>query len=218
MKIVLDCDEVILESTVAFKAAYLDMVDPTANIPDRTYSSLWPVWNEKKPSKEEWGQLLEQYRNSKWFTAAPPVSGAAEAIRKLKEDGHTLYVLTAIGGNDEPKTLARRKAQLESLVGENIFEDIIHVERFESKSDKLRDIGAEILVDDSAGNTTDAIRLGIHGIWFMCPENAHIYESVMSGNNDTLGNFWKFDAELLRGKALVANGWDDVLEIIQKLG
>jgi hypothetical protein len=106
---------------------------------------------------------------------------------------------------------------LESLVGKGIFEDIIHVAPFASKKDCLGDIGADVLVDDGASNTTHALELGINGIWFMCPENAHIYKQVISEDNN--GREWMlpFDAELLRNKALIANDWEDVLEIIRGL-
>lgn len=213
MRIVLDCDEVILKSTVASKQAYLDLIDPSADIPDDTYPSNWPVWNgDPKENKEKWEKVVKEFRESKWLTLAPPVSGAVESIRKLKTNGHELYVLTAVGGGDD--IVERRRKHIETLVGTDVLADTIHVEPLESKKDKLIEIGAEVLVDDGGNHITSALEIGMTGIWFRCPENAARLDKIMNGDDNYNGG-WKLDTKLLRDKAIVANGWADVLKIIE---
>jgi FMN phosphatase YigB (HAD superfamily) len=148
---------------------------------------------------------------------AAAVPGAIEGIRKLKAMGHTLFVLSSIG--DEPDVLERRRRHLESIFGRDVFDDVICVARFDDKGKWLAETGADVLIDDGPANTTRAIECGVRAIWFHCPENDHMVKAVMSGGKKggVRGHFWPFDAETLRRKAIVADGWPDAVKIIAEL-
>ncbi|MDR1826387.1 MAG: hypothetical protein LBQ49_01700 [Rickettsiales bacterium] len=214
MKIILDCDEVIIENTMTAKAAYLALVDPSADIPDYTYPSRWPVFGSDPDGRKKFEDFFQIYRNSEYYVKAPPMPGAIEGIRALKSQGHDLHVITAVGGQDDSGAQDRRREYLESLVGKNVFTKITHVAMFESKKDLMAKIGAEVLVDDGSANITAALELGMRGIWFRFRANKYIIDRVMSGDDGNRDSFWTYDAKLLREKAVVADGWEEVVRII----
>ncbi len=210
MKIFLDCDEVILDSAKTMRDFY-HTIEPDFDIPADIYPSVWP---QLKNDKERFLNAMEQFTHSEWFTKSQPLPGAVDGIRRLKSMGHKIYVLTAVG--DDKNIQKRRQSQLISLVGNGVFEDIICIDVFVTKKEKMLEIGADILVDDGASNIFGALEIGVVGIWLRCPENKQMMNDVLSDNYNNPEHFWEFDARMLRDRAIVAYDWNDVVDIIEK--
>jgi hypothetical protein len=96
---------------------------------------------------------------------------------------------------------------------------VITIAQFDSKADIVRQKKANVLVDDGPANIADVILRGIHGIWFECPANKIIFNQIMSGarENYFTGYFWKFDPNLLREKAIFANSWKQIPNVVNSL-
>ena len=215
MNITIDCDEVILTTADALRDFYLERIDPAADIPKGTYPSTWPAINLRDVSDmgglDRFKNLLEQFIYSTSFMCVPPMDYAMSSIRKLYSTGHNLFVLSAIGA----KYTERRVEQLERIVGRGIFRKIMCIDPIDSKNDIMREYKIDALIDDGAGNITNAVQAGIHGIFLQCPENKVIHDAVRSGERlDDIPSFVKCDLGLIRERAYIAEDWEQAVSII----
>jgi hypothetical protein len=131
--------------------------------------------------------------------------------------GHSIFVISAVGA--EPEVREERARMLEILCGKDAFDDIICIDYFESKQDKIIEMGGEVLIDDGLSNISHAIEAGIAGILVRGEHNAALINDTLAGKSvDTA--FWHFDekhARLVREKAIIADGWPDIVSAIGKL-
>lgn len=215
MNIAFDCDETILDTTAALRAHYLAR-HPGAVIPENTYSSRWDVFGRGAAAVAGWKEFIGKFQVSDDFMKIPPLPGAVDAIRRLKGDGHNLFVLS--NASDDPNVCVQRAAHLENVLGAGVINRVVCIESFESKKEKLAQLCADVLVDDGCKNIGDAIDMGIHAILLKGKENAEFVNMVQtSDDKDFAQSFWNYDFPKLRAHAKVANGWPDVVKIVQGL-
>ncbi|MDR3126048.1 MAG: hypothetical protein LBT92_00245 [Rickettsiales bacterium] len=218
MKIALDCDEVILDTIRAGKAFYLAEIDPSADIPDDLYSSAWPVWgDDAAEAREKWRGFRDTFTHSEYFKTIPPLPGAAEGVRRIKNMGHSIFVLSAAGG--DPEIQRSRAEALVRLCGEDAFDDIICIDYFQSKADKLAEMGADVLIDDGLSNISHAIESGMRGILVRVAQNAKLIDDMLAGKSVDIA-FWHFDDEhskLVREKAAIADGWPEITVAVENM-
>jgi FMN phosphatase YigB (HAD superfamily) len=215
MKIVFDCDEVILDTTPAIRQCYLADVDKSAEIPTGCYPSTWDVWGQHgtNDARQKWLNHIKYFTTSEYFTKIDPVPGSIDVTRNLRRDGHDLYVLSAIG-SDSGKA---RKHYIEKVFGHGVFSDVICIDPMDSKKEVLQQLKAQVLVDDGATNISDALELGIHGIWKSCPENSEMIRAILFGKEDVSLSYWRANQKLVAKKAIIAKNWHDIERIIINL-
>jgi hypothetical protein len=128
-----------------------------------------------------------------------------------------MFVLSAAGA--EPEVQRARAEMLVRLCGNDAFEDIICIGYTQFKRDKLVEMGAGALIDDGLTNIAHALEAGIAGIFVKAEQNAALIDALMAGKSvDTA--FWHFDdaqADLVREKAIIANGWPEIVSSVGKL-
>jgi 5'(3')-deoxyribonucleotidase len=216
MRIVFDCDEVILDTSTAIRQCYLADVDKNADIPVGCYSSTWNVWGESGTlaAKQKWLDHMRYFTTSQYFRTISPIPGSIDVTNRLKRSGHDLYVLSAI--SSDPALGKARKQHVEEIFGSKTFSDVICIDPMDSKKEILKKLDAKILVDDGVTNISDAIELGIYGIWKRCPENTEIMNAVLLGR-DVPMSYWRADKERVRKKAIIAKDWHDIERIILNL-
>lgn len=155
MIIGLDVDDVIFDTSGAVSPALevakderlmkykLDIMRGDASIPE---------------VKEFWQKgAIEILRNAK------PRPGVAEAIRKLREKGNKIILITARGEKNFPGTVAVNEKALKDA---GIEYDVLIYDS-SNKVEACRENGVEIFVDDSPRNCVEVAReLGIPVIGF----------------------------------------------------
>lgn len=187
MIIALDCDEVLLNTGLSLYDFYVTEFDGEGISP-HSYSSTWPAFEN---DIEKWRQWFSRWGDSRFYTTIPPLPGAQEAITKLKEMGHTLYVVS----KSPAHLLNTRRDHLNQLFS-NAFADVKLVGFDLSKATVLEEIQADIFVDDDKKNIIEC----------------HDIVQCIAFKNET--NRDKYDATTFPKNVKVADGWNEVLEII----
>jgi uncharacterized protein len=122
-----------------------------------------------------------------------PIEGAKEALKKLKEEGNILHVITA-----RPETAKELTNKWLDEHFPDLFESITFTSHFSSDNPKTKgevcvEIGAEILIEDCHSYALSAAERGIKVFLFDYP--------------------WNLKQEIPVGVTRVKN-WDEVLEKI----
>ncbi len=187
MRIALDCDETLLYTGKVLSDYYRATVDAHSNMPEEIWSSRWDIWGG---DKVKWKKWFNGWIKSDWYTKMPAFDGAINAVKKLKEMGHELFVVSA-GLSSETE---RRRKHLESIFGK-IFNQVIVVNNSSEKNDVLKNFNIELFVDDDINNLANAAP--IRGIAIKMPANEHQHDPIPQ------------NVEL-------ADNWDNVLQLINK--
>ena len=211
MKIVIDIDDVLLDTTAAVRQYYLSM-NPNADISESDYISDWKIYTDNK--RDEWKRLIEEFNASDYLEKTLPVHGAVEALKKLKASGHSLATLSA--STVDPQVMERKIALLKTIFGEDIFDEFYFIGVFESKKERLMKTGANVLIDDGLANVTNALDLGMTGIALKTKQNAKYIDWLADENTSgqITPSFWTYDKDKLKN-AKIANDWQQVLKIIE---
>ncbi|HAS56379.1 MAG TPA: hypothetical protein DCR94_03915 [Firmicutes bacterium] len=122
-------------------------------------------------------------------TKTPFKKNASKVVKKLKEEGHAIIILTS---RDNNLYLDPYKTTTEELKNGGIIFDKLICEK--NKAKVCQDEGIELLIDDLAYNCLEASKLGINSILFASPSNT----------NCNIGNFKVSD-------------WDEVLQVINAI-
>ena len=209
MKILIDCDETLLENTANIKKFYLETIDASADIDCSKYCSRWAVW--KRP--EEWEKALDVYTKSDYFSNIPPVTGAIEAVKKFKQAGHRLSIITSCG--QDRKVQENRRKNIRDVFGEGVFEDIIFLPLgWGNKKEALEVARADLLIDDSIHNCRDALLCGMQAVLLRHPNNSYLVDNVLSGISFVAGmpGQQKMDNfDIIRDIGIIADNWPDAV-------
>ena len=212
MNIVFDIDDSILDTTAAIRDYYLSLY-PCADISEYDYVSDWNIYSDDKLNGFK--TLIAGFFDSPYLEKINPLPGAVDVIRRLKQSGHLLSVLSA--STNKPENTERRKKYLECLLGTGVIDNFCFIGPLDSKKDKLAELKADILVDDGMKNVQTALEIGICGILLRTKQNAK-YIDLMNSNDapeSIQPSFWKYDFDKIRGKAIVVSDWQQILQIIE---
>ena len=217
MKILVDCDETLLENTLMLKKFYLETIDKNAEINGNQYCSKWKVWD----GSDEWVDFITDYAKSDYFKNIPAVKGAVEAIKKLKDAGHSLSIITSAGQDEKVKK--NRKENLSKLFGEGIFDEFIFCQLgWGNKKKAMQDFGADMLIDDCIHNCRDALHCGMTPVLFTHPTNVKLVNKIKNGETfltSRVGGTWQEDNfDELKNNAIITDSWNDTLEKLAKVG
>ncbi len=167
--IFLDCDEVLLRTTV-FHAQFLqDKYNIT--VQPNQYPSQWSF-----PDNCDLNFKLstELFTQSDYFTAIEPMDGAQTAVSDLKKHGFVLSVVSSI--SDNPSVYEKRRQNLRSVFG-NAFDNITLLPLgWSNKIKYYQSVPLGTVVDDSIFNIQDAIKCGHKGILIKIPHNVAHHE------------------------------------------
>ncbi|KAI0359046.1 hypothetical protein OH77DRAFT_1473609 [Trametes cingulata] len=156
--IAVDMDDVLSETNEAVAKWYNDTYGTNMTLDDFYYYYYWmnPYWG----TPDETVEKVEKIWKSDYLDKADPVPGALEGVKKLKDMGFRLVVVTA----RQPRELDRSLAWLEKHFP-GLFDTMICTGQSQetltdekelvtklSKADVCRKIGAKFIIDDSAEN------------------------------------------------------------------
>lgn len=93
----------------------------------------------------------------KVLSNTPPVPLASEVITRLKNEGHTIHIITARHEGFFPNSYEETKNWLDKF---NIPYDYLHVE-VKDKGTKCKELGVDVLIDDIETNCLAALENGV---------------------------------------------------------
>lgn len=105
-----DVDEVMLDYVTGFAEWCRDQGLPVTGRPDDWNMAPW-----LGVSREECRRLIVEFSLSPAFAELPAMPGAVDAVECLHDAGYLFVLVTSCG--DDPKTVARRRDNLERLFG-----------------------------------------------------------------------------------------------------
>ena len=162
MKIGIDFDGVILDSERALKYyadyySYFELDGKKRLRSDTTAQEKCFVW-----SKEEQRNFYNKYFILASKTA-PFITGAKEILKKLKQEGHELYIISNRGIRDyadETKLALDRLKELDIKFDGFAWDN-------KNKADTCKDLGIDVMIDDSPVNAKDFIGTDIKMLFFI---------------------------------------------------
>lgn len=172
---VFDCDEVLLDhmgGLYKFVLKYYPNI-----IPKTFYPNTYDLCDWLGCSQENVQEIIRHFnQNSYEFGLLEPIGSstvlAMKNIRKKYPNAH-IVVLTKSGTFGHGEVL--RKVNIINKFGNDIFDDIIIIEMYESKKGELyklsQNYNVRFLVDDYIGNIDVSRSLGIPSIMFACMHN-----------------------------------------------
>jgi hypothetical protein len=210
MKIILDCDDVCLDSIESQRQFYSASF-PNDTMPDRGYPSRFPAFKDNFDFLKKW---LDDYTRSEYFITSAPVDGAVRGVRALKDAGHDLCILSCC--SDNPEIRSRRGDHLARVFGRGVFDDVVCIPPGASKKDKMAELAGGALVDDGMSNIQAAIELGMLPILFRNDKvNGEFVDKMLSYRDGEphilVQSFWKYDFKKVQGNAFVANNWNEIV-------
>lgn len=161
--IVLDCDGILLNYIDCFVEWVEKYKGWTLNRdhPHDTYNMA--PWflpkNGKEMTSEEFMELIKEY--NLYPRIISPVEGSVEAVKRLKQAGYTMVVLTSFGGS--VGSVDFRKYQLNKLFPD-CFDDIIVLGLGGCKKEQLQKLKPKYFVDDYDKYLEDGLSLDIYSI------------------------------------------------------
>lgn len=191
MKIAVDMDEIIAGFLDAF-IIYQNETHNTAFKKSDFFS--YEFWRVTGDAKEEDIKKVYNFIDSPYFDNIEPITGAIEALKRIKDQQHSLYIITSRPDDFSHKT----KIWLEKYLP-NIFEKVIHSNAYfknkkaRKKSEICDELGVDIMIEDNLDYAIECLKPNRKIILFKYP--------------------WNEEREHPKEINTVA-GWDEALEII----
>lgn len=150
--IAIDCDDVLIESTVFLVDAY-----------NAKFGTHVAIERAHDSNSDEWGTTdrgeilgrLSALQHTPEYAQVQPISEAIKAVVELSKV-HELHLITARDMSVEKVTMAMLKQYLEGC-----FTTMEHVGKDRSKGSVCRTLGADILIDDNMKHLVDALAQGM---------------------------------------------------------
>jgi 5'(3')-deoxyribonucleotidase len=150
--IAVDCDDVLIETTLFLVRDYNNKFNTNVNLEDA-----------HKPNNPDWGtddnglilDRLSEIQNSKEYAEIKPIAEAINAIHRLVKDNE-LHLITARDGSVEVATMAMLDRYFSGC-----FISVEHVGKARSKGEVCRQIKADILIDDNILHLLSALDYGM---------------------------------------------------------
>lgn len=158
--VLLDCDYVILNINHAFntflqKTTSLDFGSEILSLP--TFE--WPYFKENPSLLREYAK---EFQLSDLFRQGIPMPGAVSALKRLKQNGYSLHVLSSAlaDENKKDKTTANRLKNLHFVFG-HLFDDVHILPWAADKTDTLKCYPKNsYFVEDSLRHALEALKIG----------------------------------------------------------
>lgn len=130
MKVLLDCDGVLLD----WESAFREWVTAKLRRPIAAHPSDWCLSKWLGVTKDEASALVEEFNHGEHFGSLWPVSGAVWAVGGLAEAGFELHVITSCAAKSE--VAAQRRQNLAIHFGD-VFASVTCLDLGQSKAKAL---------------------------------------------------------------------------------
>lgn len=153
MKIVFDCDGVLLNWMLGFRI----FLEDKSYYPGTLNPSSYNLSNWIGTTRKNASILIDEFNHTEAFGRLAPESGMVMPnLRLLREAGHTLSIVTSCG--DDTVALLRRRNLIDCFG--DIFEDIHCLKLGECKQDALVKSKGDVWVEDNYVNAVVGHTLG----------------------------------------------------------
>lgn len=165
MKVLLDCDGVLLD----WESAFREWVTTKLRRPIIAQPTDWRLANWLGVTEEVASALVEEFNHGEHFGSLRPISGAEWAIGALADTGVEMHVITSCAAN--PEVAARRRQNLSARFGD-VFASVTCLDLGQSKVMALveHDPGA-IWVEDNFNHAFTGRALGHRTFILRYPHN-----------------------------------------------
>jgi len=180
----LDADGVLLNYLSGFfayvRSKGLHVACEPEEVTDWSCSNAFPDW-----SAEEIYRQIEDFSVQPEFAHIPPIPGAVEAIRGIKEDLGNVEVIAITSAGKSDETIRLRRKNLELFP----FDDIHVLPLGASKQEHLALLPAgSVFVDDLFKHVQSAEKVGVTGILFrqsynVADSHPHVIADWRSGRD-----------------------------------
>lgn len=182
--LILDGDGVIIDFSSGF-ANYMQAVHKITPL------SIEPAhfnYADAYPMLEKPAAYIPGFIDSEYFERTPLYEGAAEKLREIKAQGHTLLMVTSCGDAEHVKAMRTRMLMRE--LGP-IIDDIIFLPLASSKVDALKRLPKGVFVDDQLTMCIDGTQAGHQSFLFNRRYNQHLPVSDLITHN--IHRMYSFD-------------------------
>lgn len=193
LKIAVDLDGCVVDMISILKLILKQKDDPC-------FFEIGRCWGYSEPEVQD--IFRREVRKNQLFLRSSVYRGAKAALTKLKEDGHTLHVVTARG--QEPESIAQTAWWLGDRRRDlfNLFDS------FSFSSDKTI-INADMIIEDRPDTCEKVYKAGIRPILLTRPWNDPTYQCskhTPADNKDKPCSDYRVDS------------WEEVVEYVRNYG
>ncbi|MGM5481768.1 MAG: 5' nucleotidase, NT5C type [Nanobdellota archaeon] len=170
MNIAVDVDEVLanfLEQFLSFQEEHYGRRLAPKDCSSYYFRELFNISEE-----DEIKQIYEFYE-TQYFQDIKPLPDSQESLKKLKEQGHKLFIITA-----RQNRVAKETRQWLDRYFPDMFEDVFITneagfkeEHHEKKVDVCKRINANVIVEDSLPNAIDVLKADMKAVLMDKPWN-----------------------------------------------
>jgi len=173
MKIAIDIDEVLADFANPFDKYIQKKYGLTMDRNKWNTEEWWQAWGGSKTTAV--GKIYE-FVSSGALRKLPPIKGAKDGVRKLKEQGHELIIITGRAADWMDVTKIWLDKNFPSAFSQTESTDF-HVAKggLKTKGILARELGCDILIDDFPHYAEEAIKNGVKVLLFDTGFN-HIYK------------------------------------------
>lgn len=173
MRIGVDIDDVIYPwfdtaHSLCERAGITNGVSPTT----------WRPFDQYGCTEQEWWEALEQPTRTGDLYYAMPIAGTMFALRRMREAGHTVHLVTARGAREYGDLI--RRHTIGWLAAWAVPFDTLHFTTIKSM------VRVDVFADDSIDNVTELEGAGIPTCLISAAHNA---DAIHVWRRDNLGEF-----------------------------
>ncbi len=174
MKIGIDLDDVLADSLPHYLQAFSRRFGLTIGLAD----AAWRI-SDRFPQipRQEVHEFFTELIEAGFFSSRPLLPGAKEAVERLAQDGHRLFIITGRAPRDE--ALTRSWLTQVGLVSR--FEAVIHRAREpvgRHKSGAASELRLDLFIEDELAVATDVAKTAIQVLLYDHPWN----QGALPGN------------------------------------
>ncbi len=174
MKIGIDLDDVLADSLPHYLQAFSRRFGLTIGLAD----AAWQI-SDRFPQipRQEAHDFFTKLIEAGFFSSRPLLLGAREAVERLAEDGHRLFIITGRASRDEAIT----RSWLTHVGLLSRFEAVIHKARApvgRHKSEAASELRLDLFIEDELAVAIDVAKTAIQVLLYDQPWN----RGVLPGN------------------------------------
>jgi uncharacterized HAD superfamily protein len=174
MKIGIDLDDVLADSLPHYLQAFSRRFGLTIGLAD----AAWQI-SDRFPQipRQEAHEFFTELIEAGFFSSRPLLPGAREAVERLAEDGHRLFIITGRAPRDEAIT----RSWLTRVRLLPRFDAVIHRAREpvgRHKSGTASELQLDLFIEDELAVATDVAKTAIQVLLYDHPWN----QGVLPGN------------------------------------
>ncbi len=169
MIIAVDIDDVLADFTGSFRKYLRKEKGVYVRGRDLKVADWWRAWGK---TEKEAVKTIFAFLHSPYLLSTKPTRGAKTAMRKLKKDGHKLFVITGRPLAVEPITVKWVERNFPDIFTDIYCTDFHIVKHGKNTKGKIcRLIKADLIIDDYPGYARECVANGTKVLLFASPWN-----------------------------------------------